>query len=635
MNNSPAATARDWVSARSWDRFVGIPESAVLDVKSGVYQLDDPAGTGELIKDVAAFANSRGGLLLVGFGTRADGGREIIDEVKPVPARLVDVDRYRKLIRDRVRPHVRDLTVDFHPVDDERGVLVIDIPAQPETAKPFVVPGPDGRKTPTTVGVPIRDADATVWLTHDGLQRLLSTGWNTEGGPRADIIDAVKKAVAAAVPAPAPAPPLPAPTHPEVGEGAGRQRQQFTTAYAAAGGQTALGHPTQPVTAVGPGLIQPLASRNGAPGPVLTVMPDRAGAVVPSEIWEDLCETGDTADPQVSISNVGLPSAPAGTPLVIRADARTVELEGGRFGPGRLAQVSPGGRLLWRPHTRRDFETHHNNFATGELTELYLRAVLDVAWQKWTYGPQSLPVEARHRHRDLLAQSGLAAHMSRLVQRHTTAVETPTWSLATGSDSNHSAISSHVRAQITEPDGRSAVTANSVLQTGNWRSPSSVLATVDLGLNLRHLPKTPGPDDAQPTRYRLPIVDLVDALVTLWEAIIALPEPLEPDFIRLPYAAPPFVVFYIHAGAAAPADGDGAVARQLNLADVFDFAALGDGPHNVSRTQTALRIVGPFDPDHAARQRLVADSLTDLALGWGFLAADVNGLLAKKCGSPD
>ncbi|AGL15180.1 hypothetical protein L083_1670 [Actinoplanes sp. N902-109] len=68
-----------------------------------MYPLDDPAGAGELIKDVAAFANSRCGLLIVGFGTRVDNGREIIDELKPVPTRLVDVDRYRKLVRDRVR----------------------------------------------------------------------------------------------------------------------------------------------------------------------------------------------------------------------------------------------------------------------------------------------------------------------------------------------------------------------------------------------------------------------------------------------------------------------------------------------------------------------------------------------------
>jgi hypothetical protein len=624
MSSSPAATARDWVSARSWDRFVGTPESAVLDVKSGVYPLDDPAGAGELIKDVAAFANSRGGLLLVGFGTRVENGHEIIDELKPVPARLVDVDRYRKLVRDRVRPLVRDLSVAFYHVDDERGVLVIDIPVQPETAKPFVVPGPDGRKTPTAVGVPIRDADATHWLSHDGLQRLLSTGWNAVGGPRADIIDALNKAVAGAVPA------LPKPNYPAVGEGTGRQRRNFTAAYAAGGGQAALGYATQPVAAVGPGLIQPLAGRDGAPGSVLTVVPNRSGAVVAGEIWDDLCDAGNTADLEMSISNVGLPLAPDTSPLLICSDAQTVELEGGRWGPGRLVQVSPGGRLLWRPHTSRDFETHHNNFATGELPELHLRVVLDVAWQSWKYAPQSLPAAVRQRHRDLLTESGFAAHVSRLSQRQAEDVVAPAWNLVSGSNSNHSAVSSHVRAQIAAPAVPPVMTADSVLQTGNWRSPSSVLATVDLGINLRQLPKPYNlskPESTQTIRTRLSIVDLVDALVMMWEAVVSLPEALEPDFARLPYAAPPFVVFYIHAGLAAHDAENEGVAGQLNLPDVLDLAPLGDGPHDVSRTQTALRVVGPFEPDRAARQRLVADSLSDLALSWGFLTADVNGLL--------
>ncbi|MEU8655826.1 AlbA family DNA-binding domain-containing protein [Actinoplanes philippinensis] len=620
MSSSPATTAREWVSARSWDRFVGTPESAVLDVKSGVYRLDDPASAGELIKDVAAFANSRGGLLLVGFGTRVENGREIIDELKPVPAGLVDVDRYRKLVRDRVRPLVRNLSVVFYPVDDERGVLVIDIPVQPETAKPFVVPGPDGRRAPTAVGVPIRDADATHWLSHDDLQRLLSTGWNAADSPRADIIDALHEAVAAAVPAP------PRPNHPEVGEGAGRQRRNFTTAYAAGGGQTALGHATQPVAAVGPGLIQPLAGRDGAPGSVLTVVPNRSGAVVAGDIWDDLCDAGNAADLEMSINNVGLPLAPDTSPLLICSDAQTVELEGGRWGQGRLVQVSPGGRLLWRPHTSRDFETHHNNFAIGELPELHLRVLLDVAWQSWKYGPQSLPVAVRQRHRDLLTESGLAAHVSRLSQGQGRDVVAPVWNLVSGSNSNHSAISSHVRAQITAPDGPLEVTVDSVLQTGNWRSPSSVLATIDLGINLRHMLK---PESTQTMRSRLSIVDLVDALVMMWDAVVSLPEALEPNFARLPYAAPPFVVFYIHAGTAAPDAGNEGVARQLNLPDVLDLAPLGDGPHDVSRTQTGLRIVGPFEPDRAARQRLVADSLSDLALGWGFLSADVNGLLAN------
>lgn len=158
-------------------------ESAFLEVKSCLYQLDDPGSSAKLIKDVAAFANRHGGLILIGFATRVEGGHEIIDELKPVPVSLVDTDRHRKLVRERVHPHIRDLTVEFYSVDDERGVLVIDIPPQPDAAKPFVVPGLDGKRAPTAVGVPIRDADATQWLTRSDLQRLLSAGWTPRTVP--------------------------------------------------------------------------------------------------------------------------------------------------------------------------------------------------------------------------------------------------------------------------------------------------------------------------------------------------------------------------------------------------------------------------------------------------------------------
>ena len=58
---------------------IGLAECAWLDVKEGVYQLEDPVGAEELVKDSAAFANvPSGGLLLVGFSTVREHGEEII-----------------------------------------------------------------------------------------------------------------------------------------------------------------------------------------------------------------------------------------------------------------------------------------------------------------------------------------------------------------------------------------------------------------------------------------------------------------------------------------------------------------------------------------------------------------------------
>src|ERR1035441_5821682 len=122
---------------------IGLAECAWLDVKKGVYELDTPAGAEELVKDVAAFANAPSdGLLVVGFSTVKEHGEEIIAAHRPVPRDLVDTDQHRKLIRERIMPPPRGLAVDWIDSGDSKGVLVIDVPAQPSARLPHVVPGP-------------------------------------------------------------------------------------------------------------------------------------------------------------------------------------------------------------------------------------------------------------------------------------------------------------------------------------------------------------------------------------------------------------------------------------------------------------------------------------------------------------
>lgn len=132
-------------------------------MKGGVYRLDDLGGAEELAKDVAAFANVRtGGLLLVGFGTRKEHDSEVLDQVRPVPRSLVDLDRYRKLIRERVIPAPREVSVEWVSCGDGKGVMVIDVPAQPPGRLPHVVarPGRSGDAGRVSVAVPIREVAA-------------------------------------------------------------------------------------------------------------------------------------------------------------------------------------------------------------------------------------------------------------------------------------------------------------------------------------------------------------------------------------------------------------------------------------------------------------------------------------------
>jgi hypothetical protein len=82
--------ARAALSAGRPEELLGVAECGWLDVKGGVYRLDDPASAEELAKDVAAFANTKtGGVLLIGFGTRKEHDAEVVDKIRPVPRRLV------------------------------------------------------------------------------------------------------------------------------------------------------------------------------------------------------------------------------------------------------------------------------------------------------------------------------------------------------------------------------------------------------------------------------------------------------------------------------------------------------------------------------------------------------------------
>ncbi|MFI1419331.1 helix-turn-helix domain-containing protein [Streptomyces sp. NPDC020731] len=164
-----------------WDRLIGLPESSWLDVKSGIYPLDADISIAELCKDVAAMANSDGGLLLVGLRTELVSGREVISELKPVPQGRVDPGRYRKIINERVLPPVRDFRAEWVACGEDNGVLVLYIPRQLSAHQPFVVPAADPKRR-LGVAVPVRSGDDTSWITPADLQRLLSLGWSADGG---------------------------------------------------------------------------------------------------------------------------------------------------------------------------------------------------------------------------------------------------------------------------------------------------------------------------------------------------------------------------------------------------------------------------------------------------------------------
>ncbi|MFG3001326.1 RNA-binding domain-containing protein [Streptomyces sp. NPDC048340] len=90
---------------------LGLRETQWLDAKSGPYQLADRRAVEELAKDVSAFANGGGGVIVIGIATRLEHDEEVLDHIVGVDPTAVNLDQIRKLIRQWITPAPRGVRV--------------------------------------------------------------------------------------------------------------------------------------------------------------------------------------------------------------------------------------------------------------------------------------------------------------------------------------------------------------------------------------------------------------------------------------------------------------------------------------------------------------------------------------------
>ncbi|MEV5898395.1 ATP-binding protein [Streptomyces sp. NPDC052127] len=168
------------------EALVGLPESQWVDFKSagprGPYDLSLEAKKYELAKDVAAFANAGGGLLVCGFkaARRPTDLHETVLRATPFAKQLVNAERYKGIIAEYVRPLV---DVEFHwfedPAEPEVGYLVIEVQALSESERWAVVTrtlSDDGRLVKGGIAIPRRHGDQTEYLPPDEVYRLVNSG---------------------------------------------------------------------------------------------------------------------------------------------------------------------------------------------------------------------------------------------------------------------------------------------------------------------------------------------------------------------------------------------------------------------------------------------------------------------------
>ena len=170
------------------NEILGTPESAWVDFKSpglkGPYDLSTDKGKFELAKDVAAFANAGGGLIVCGFKAtqRATELHEVAERCTPILAALINSATYKAVIAEYIRPIVK---VDFHRFDAgaeseaERSYFVIEVTALPEAERWAVVTrtiNEAGNFIKGSWTLPIRNGDATVYLSPEEAYRLINDG---------------------------------------------------------------------------------------------------------------------------------------------------------------------------------------------------------------------------------------------------------------------------------------------------------------------------------------------------------------------------------------------------------------------------------------------------------------------------
>ena len=184
------------LAAQRPHEILGTPESESVDFKSvppaGPYDLSTDKGKFELAKDVAAFANASGGLIVCGFKAKKKQTElhEVAEKATPFDKKVVDSTKYKDVITEYVRPLLK---VEFfwfdHPAEDSDvsgHYFVIEVPALPEADRWAMVNRgitDKGQFIKNSWTIPIRNGDTTAYLSPDEVYRLLNDGLHTRRGP--------------------------------------------------------------------------------------------------------------------------------------------------------------------------------------------------------------------------------------------------------------------------------------------------------------------------------------------------------------------------------------------------------------------------------------------------------------------
>ncbi|MFL4901710.1 RNA-binding domain-containing protein [Streptomyces sp. MMS24-I2-30] len=578
-------------------------ETQWLDAKGGPYQLANPKAVEELAKDVAAFANGGGGIIVIGIATRPEHDEEVLDHIVGLDRAAVNVDQIRKLIRQWITPAPRGVRVGWSGADSER-VVFIDVPEQ-AAGTLFVVPAPVGKPgspRTDTVAVPMRDGDSTHWLPRAEIQQLLSAGVRASGMPTAQALtELVRQAVSEAGPD----------GGLRVGQGLPDREREMRAAYEQLA-NARLGQPAGEAWAQGPAAVQDLHhERQGEPGWVLCLMAGRPPAAVAEPVWQAIVAAGRRAPGRDPFAAIGFPRPPkdTDTPWVIAADSRSVDLDGGSWGAGRL---TCSGRGVWRWLPLPRFGLNQGRSAdigtSGQTPALRLRAVVNLPWAD----PDQLEISKPRR--TLLEQqlpySALSGAVTMLSRRRGAELPAARWERG---PFGNSARSVGYSCTIAGPDGSPAL-KGSVMLALPTTMESTVVACADVLIeNPAAWAGALGP--RHDTQLGLDEVQAV--LLGTWETAAELLPDVVGDPAGLSWASPPTTE--LRMTCEQPAD-NGVLPTLDTLVDLTSLGTNDGG----ARSRMAVTITSEPAMERAERQRLLREALVYMVNQFGYVDAELD-----------
>lgn len=158
---------------------VGCYETDEVEFK-GQYHLKDQQQKWELAKDVAAFANAGGGLIVVGVVTEPDLDRaeDQATALKAVPLEFFDPKQHREVIERWVYPRAQVDVVRHTRVDRCFGTILVTAQSSDEPFLVTRIPREDGGLVADTgIGWPVRRGAHTSWTPVGQIHEAVRRGW--------------------------------------------------------------------------------------------------------------------------------------------------------------------------------------------------------------------------------------------------------------------------------------------------------------------------------------------------------------------------------------------------------------------------------------------------------------------------